>query len=385
MNLYVLIVLISVINILQNVADCKHSRISKKLTSAKIPPYPTNPKPLMYYVSKRLGTKLVRLIKNELLFINDMAVCFSFKEQRSEVKKIGINFYRSSTNKVKLSTSKKKPTKVYMKKSLAENYSQFLFFIGLSMGLIPEITRNDSSQYVKVFSNNILSSNLKYYKEKNYESKFIANSSFDVYSVMLSPPEFGSRKGKKAYTFKSHLAKYYKNSVEINSYFKFNDYRRLWYLHCSDKCKRKTDYCKHGGYPRNDCVYCHCPPFFYGDKCEKIVYDQKICSNKHQLFASSSKKQYSIRNMQSSCSFLIKSKNRKKVQFNILNLKYPQKTNCWEIGFLEIKYREDKGLTGLLLCGNRKNISFPSLSSKVIVLYSGFNFNVNLTFSYKEV
>uniref|UniRef100_A0A0N5B3V0 EGF-like domain-containing protein n=1 Tax=Strongyloides papillosus TaxID=174720 RepID=A0A0N5B3V0_STREA len=327
MNLNFLIVSISVINILQNVAESKQSSNSKKPTSAKIPPYPTSPKPLMYYVSKKLGTKLIRLIKNELLFINDIAVCLKFKEKRSEVKKIGINFYLSSTNKVKLSTSKKKPTKVYMRKSLADNYNQFLFFIGLSLGLVPELTRNDRSQYVKVFSNNILSSKLKYFKVKNYESKFLANSSFDVYSVMLSSPYFGSKKGKKAYRFKSHLAQYYENSVKINAYFKFNDYRRIWYLHCSDNCKGKINYCMHGGYPRNDGVYCHCPAFFYGDKCEKIVYDKKICSNKHELLASSFTKKYSIKNMGSSCSFLIKSKSGKRVQFNILKLKYSQTKN----------------------------------------------------------
>uniref|UniRef100_A0A0N5C8W4 Astacin domain-containing protein n=1 Tax=Strongyloides papillosus TaxID=174720 RepID=A0A0N5C8W4_STREA len=381
MNLSILIVLISVLSILPNVAESQSSNKSTKLTKTIIPPYPTSPNSIVYYTSNKLGDKLIQLIVRELLKLSQ-SICLKFQKQSSIANKIGINFYYSKTkNYVKLSDSVNKPTKVFLKKDIAENTNELLFFIGLALGLVPEITRKYSNLFVKVANDNISSSKLKYYQVKEYESKIKANSSFDHLSKMLSSPYFGSKNKEKTYTLKSNLAKYYEKIVYQTEFFSYNDIKRLWYLYC-DQCKKYD--CKNNGFYKYYCTRCDCPAPFTGNKCEKIQANDKSCSNTQELSASPVKNFHTLKNIQAPCSYLIKSPNGKRVKFEILYLNLSNRDACEKGYGVEVKYRNDKGAAGLVLCNNYANISFPSASSEVYLMFSDTG-NNNIRFSYSEV
>uniref|UniRef100_A0A0K0FI60 Astacin domain-containing protein n=1 Tax=Strongyloides venezuelensis TaxID=75913 RepID=A0A0K0FI60_STRVS len=430
MKLSFLVILISILYILQNVVESKKSKKSKlkKLTKEKdvsttikkksnknkpgkkpksvkrpkpksktkrkttfkpshkpgvqyISPYYTKQNSIKYYLDKQLESKFGAIIEKQTRYIS-FYTCLKIEKENFQSKKVDIDIAYCSKNYVKLSTKKGKPTKVCLNDNVTNN--EFLFYIGYALGLVPEITRNDSRLHVEVFEKNISSTSdyEKYYKVKKYSSTIIANSSFDYYSKMLSFPYFKSKdKEKRMYTFLSDLAKYYEKNVYITENFIFNDVKRLWHLYCSKECGPPD--CRNGGYFIHGCQKCSCPLPFYGEKCEKLYRNHISCGNTQEFIANSSKSFYTIQNASIVCFYSIKSKNGKKVHFNIENLYKPHVQDCNRNVILIVKYREDKGAGGLSLCGNYTNISFPPLSSEVYFIYSNIG-GGSLHFSIKE-
>uniref|UniRef100_A0A0N5BJW7 Astacin domain-containing protein n=1 Tax=Strongyloides papillosus TaxID=174720 RepID=A0A0N5BJW7_STREA len=350
MNLSFLIVLLSVLCILPNLGESKKKKPSQY--EHKIPPYPTKPSRVMYYVGNELGPEITRKI-DTLLTTLTIETCLYFERQNS----------------------KKYPLVI------AKNNRDFLFFIGLALGLVPEITRNDSRQYVEVFSNHISKSKLKYYQEKKYESKVLGNTSFDFYSKMIPSSTFGSKNKKKTYRLKADLSEYYEKSIDLPDTFSFNDIKRLWYYYCN-KCEDKPNNCQHGGYCKDSsCDKCKCPLPFIGDKCEKMLF-YKECHNMQHFTAYPHINYNTILGNHRDCYYSVKSKNGKKVQFEIFNLTLSRKNDCYGGVGLEVKYREDKGAEGLLLCDNYTNIRFPP-SSEIYLNFAGDGID-KIRFSYIE-
>uniref|UniRef100_A0A0K0FI59 Metalloendopeptidase n=1 Tax=Strongyloides venezuelensis TaxID=75913 RepID=A0A0K0FI59_STRVS len=381
MKLSLLLALISTLWFLQNLVESKKSSKKKILTLSRRSPYPIKPSFVSYFTKSDLGSKLIKSIDSILSDLSSF-ICLQFKKQKNLVKnKIGINFYsKKEYSKVELSSSGKKPTKVYLEKSINKN--DLLFYIGYALGLVPETTRNDSRLYVDVFEKNISPPNFeKYYKVKNYDSEVIASTSFDFYSKMLPSQKFKSVKGRLTYKFKGSLFQYYEKYVYNTEFFSFSDVKRLWYLYCSEKCEPLD--CRNGGYSINSCQKCRCPPPFTGEKCEKLNPNQRSCGNKQEFIATSYKSFYTIKNISTFCFYSIKSKNGKKVQFNIKYLNISHADDCSSGVVLSVKYRKDKSAGSLSLCGKYRNISFPPLSSEIYLSFIG-NGNDNLHFSIKE-
>uniref|UniRef100_A0A0N5CBA9 Astacin domain-containing protein n=1 Tax=Strongyloides papillosus TaxID=174720 RepID=A0A0N5CBA9_STREA len=383
MKLSLLLALILVLNILQNVADGKKSKKTKKPPPYKIPPYPIRPKPVMYYTHQEISHHIIHNIDETLKYLSQ-TTCLNFKKQNNSVKRIGINFYLQNFSKVELSTKKYKPTNVYLKDSIINDTRDLYFYMGLALGLVPEITRNDSIHYLEVLEENLSKTNFeKYYKVKKYGNKILASTSFDYYSMMLSSPFFKSENEDLTYIFKSYLSKYFIESVFTTEDFSYSDIKRLWYLHCSNKYRKKKK-CKHGGFYLEHLKKCECPLPFTGKECEKLFKNEESCGKTQEFLADSSQRNHTIKNIQSSCTYSIKSKKGKKVRFKIFNLNFTQRHLC-NIGFkLEVKYRKDKSATGLGLCDNYNDISFPPLSSEIYLVFNDEGSN-RLEFSYNEV
>uniref|UniRef100_A0A0K0F0H6 Astacin domain-containing protein n=1 Tax=Strongyloides venezuelensis TaxID=75913 RepID=A0A0K0F0H6_STRVS len=424
MNLSFLITLISVLYILQNVVESKtlnhlikhrggsitikqktsnkkagkkpkpKSTIKRKTTSKKTTtskashkhgtsyksPYYINQTTIKYYLDEKLVKKFYNLINQQTTHIGNRT-CLKIERQTNPKDKKDIDIGCCSKNWVKLSTKKGRPTKVCLKEDVTEK--ELVFYFGYALGLVPEITRNDSNLYVKVFENNILPTDYeKYYKVQKYSSEIIANSSFDYYSMMLSSQYFKSRKNdNKTYRFETNLGEYYEKTANISEFFTYNDLKRLWYLYCDKKCESLD--CKNYGYPDNKCEKCTCPSPFTGEKCDNHYLKSEDCGNTQEFIANSSKSFYTIENINLDCNYLIKSKNNKKVQFIVENLNISSEEDChYNFGSI-VKYREDRGAEGLFLCGNYTNISFPPLTSEVYLTIIG-NGNNSLEFSIQE-
>uniref|UniRef100_A0A0K0FTD0 Astacin domain-containing protein n=1 Tax=Strongyloides venezuelensis TaxID=75913 RepID=A0A0K0FTD0_STRVS len=357
------------------------SKPSHKPGASYKSPYYTKQNSIKYYLDKKLEKKFDMTINLQTSHISSYT-CLKIEKEKINSKKVDIYIASCSESWVKLSTKEGKPTKVCLKKDETEN--KLIFYFGYALGLVPEITRSDSNLHVKVLKENIspISDYEKYYKVQQYSSTIIANSSFDYYSKMFSSPYFKSKgKGKRTYTFLSDLGKYYEKTANMSGGFSHNDFKRLWYLYCNKKCTSLN--CTNYGYPIRSCKKCRCPSPFYGEKCEKLYRNHISCGNTQEFIANSSKSFYTIKNTNIICSYSIKSKNGKKVQFNIENLNKSHVQDCnWNVNLI-VKYREDKGAGGLSLCGNYTNISFPPLSSEVYLIYSGIG-RGSLHFSIKE-
>uniref|UniRef100_A0A0K0F0M4 Astacin domain-containing protein n=1 Tax=Strongyloides venezuelensis TaxID=75913 RepID=A0A0K0F0M4_STRVS len=418
MNLPFFIILISVLYILQNAVETKTlnqlikrrggiitviKKANKKKAGKKSKPKSTtkrkttskpSQKPgsyqspyyikqttIKYYLDEKLVKKFYKILDMQATDIG-ILTCLYVERQIRYSKTIDIDIARCSENWVKLSTKEGKPTKVCLKESATKN--EVLFYFGYALGLVPEITRYDSNLYVTVFKNNISPKTdyEKYYKVQQYGSAIIANSSFDYYSKMLSSQSFKSRKNKKrTYRFDTNLGEYYEKTANMSELFSYNDLKRLWYLYCDKECTSLN--CTNYGYPKNNCNGCICPSPIDGKYCDGLYENVYVCGDTQEFIANSSKSLYTIKNVNGECYYLIKSQGNKKVQLIVENLNISRAKDCQRNAGLTVKYREDRGADGLLLCGNYTNISFPSLTGRIYLTINGYG-NNSLSFSIKE-
>uniref|UniRef100_A0A0N5CHI4 Metalloendopeptidase n=1 Tax=Strongyloides papillosus TaxID=174720 RepID=A0A0N5CHI4_STREA len=349
------------------------------ITFKKVPPYPIMPNIVKLYISKSLDSEK---IYNQLFFLSYTS-CLDFHKQNTSNKHIGINFFSTQRkSKVILSTSLKRPTNVYLKKSVLHNEKHLAFYVGLALGLIPEVIRSDRNEHIKIHWKNILKSYKKYYKKEPYNEKYLTNTGFDFSSVMIYNPYYGSKNGKQ--TFVSKLYPYYEKVLNIFKHFSYNDIKRINYMYCGNIC-RKENQCLHGGYFIKTCDGCRCPLGFIGNKCENIDSEFDKCSPKNNFLAYSFKKNLLIKNISRFCMYSIKSKKGRKVRITILNTKLSKTNSCDKGIGMEIKYGKDKAAKGLLLCNNYKNIEIPAISSEIYIIFSDYYPNNLLKLSYNEV
>uniref|UniRef100_A0A0K0FCB2 Metalloendopeptidase n=1 Tax=Strongyloides venezuelensis TaxID=75913 RepID=A0A0K0FCB2_STRVS len=355
--------------------DCR-----KPVFKKQPPPYTKISNVINYYHPNYLDNQIfVRTF--DIIKAN---TCLDFQKANKSLKTIGINFYKAKRkNTIKLSASTKKSTKVFLKSKIYKNDRVLKYYIGLALGLIPELKRKDRDNDVKIFFGNILPPFKQYYKTNAYYHRIFKNTDFDFSSMMLYDSSYGKKyRGKP--TYKSKFYPYYERSLKLFQDFSFNDLKRLNYLYCYSNFT-KADECKNGGYFGRDRTVCECVYPFKGNNCETLVPNYPLCVKETILNATSTKKNKTITNKNKLCYFFIKAKPEKKIKMTILKFKTSNSNNCFGFPKLEIKYRRDKGARGLCLCENTKNIVLPALSNEIIMTFESFNSDDKLTFSYQQV
>uniref|UniRef100_A0A0N5BZ77 Metalloendopeptidase n=1 Tax=Strongyloides papillosus TaxID=174720 RepID=A0A0N5BZ77_STREA len=344
---------------------------------------------IKYYADSESITPVEYVLRD----MND-TLCITFIRQNNKIIDSGINFYKSNSKSYKsnsksdiiLRDSKSKPTDIYLKESdLKYNKnSLLLLYIGLALGLIPEIARYDRDNYVTVNSNNIDSKYISYYKKT--KSKTTYSTSFDYGSAMLLNSSFGSKNNKATYTYK--LSPHYDSTIGNNILFSHNDNKRINILYCSKKKCDKYRKCQHGSFPQKQCKRCICQQYFHGKLCEKLFSnDKKMCGNQQELKSySSSRKSLKKTNIRDICLYKLKStSNKKKVEVTVKSLVYDGNVPCDGRSGLFIYYRSDKSVSPLYLCKNSSNIVLPASSTTVyIAINSPFDVKSSFEISYKS-
>uniref|UniRef100_A0A0N5BSE6 ZnMc domain-containing protein n=1 Tax=Strongyloides papillosus TaxID=174720 RepID=A0A0N5BSE6_STREA len=345
------------------------------------PPYFYKLKIIKYYITERSA-----YTKSVLDYINffDNNTCITFKRMKQPLKKsIGINFHITTKNDIILSHSRAYPTNVYFNRKTKVNEKLVRFYIGLALGLIPECTRKDREQFVTTFFGNMSNSYKPYYKMlKEYNVSYYSTG-FDFSSSMLMPPTFGSKDSSKR-TYMSRLYPYYEDSLGLFNYFSFNDAKRVNNMFCSRVCK-KPSFCQNSGYLAKNCGICRCTYPFTSKQCQLYEKRGKDCGSIDRYFASSKLQTTKIEKINGRCYYFIKSNSKKKIEFTLSNLKLNNK-NTFDIHYcLEVRYQQDKGAKGLTFCKDVQNVKFPALSSEILIIFNGYNFNNKMEFSYKEI
>uniref|UniRef100_A0A0K0FHF1 Astacin domain-containing protein n=1 Tax=Strongyloides venezuelensis TaxID=75913 RepID=A0A0K0FHF1_STRVS len=137
---------------------------SKKASSKKLTELKTRlPHSIYYYVdnSTSYQNEIEYLISNI-----EAKVCIKFVKNKILINGRGINFLSTSNHSdIQLNNDPSKPTNIYLKVSDSNNKQLLPFFIGMALGMIPEITRYDRDKYVKVNLKNVKSSFMKFYKK----------------------------------------------------------------------------------------------------------------------------------------------------------------------------------------------------------------------------
>uniref|UniRef100_A0A0K0FGH2 ZnMc domain-containing protein n=1 Tax=Strongyloides venezuelensis TaxID=75913 RepID=A0A0K0FGH2_STRVS len=345
------------------------------------PPYFYKLKIIKYYITER--SQYTESVLNYIRFF-DNNTCITFQRMDKPLKKsIGINFYISTKNDIILSHTRTYPTKVYFNRKEKVNQKLVRFYIGLALGLIPECTRKDRSQFVTTFFGNVLNSYKPYYKMLNEYNVSYYTTGFDFSSSMLVSPTFGSKYNSKN-TYISRLYPYYEDSFRLFDNFSFNDAKRVNNMFCGRVCN-KPSYCVNGGYLAKDCTNCRCTYPFTSKKCQDYEKQGKYCGSIDKYFASSKLQTAKIEGVNGRCYYFIKSKSKKKIEFLISKLKFDNKNTFDSRYCLEVKYQQDKGARGLTFCKDVQNVKLPALSDEILIIFNSYDIDNRMEFTYKEV
>uniref|UniRef100_A0A0N5BPV8 Astacin domain-containing protein n=1 Tax=Strongyloides papillosus TaxID=174720 RepID=A0A0N5BPV8_STREA len=256
-------------------------------------------------------------------------------------EKIGIFFIITGGNDhVKLSNDESKVTYIGLREETYSDIFKIRFYVGLALGLIPEIQRIDRDRELQVHDNDINDAFKLFYRKSNYYYKFLKDTDYDFASATHFPTYFGSKGLNSTYI---PLQCQYKGMLKSNKHFVYSDLRKINSIYC--KCLKRNS-CKHGGYHhKKDCGKCTCPAMFIGDNCEKLIETKDKGCNEGQttLTAKDYIQEVTIENIKEDCYISIKAENSNKVvqifveDAKIFNIKgSPMNPRG------EIKYRKDK-------------------------------------------
>uniref|UniRef100_A0A0K0F3J0 Astacin domain-containing protein n=1 Tax=Strongyloides venezuelensis TaxID=75913 RepID=A0A0K0F3J0_STRVS len=354
-----------------------HVRYKRAMIVDKIPSYPTLPESIKYYVQ----FKEENPISMHLQFISNR-ICLSFSRQKKLVSKKGINFLKSiKKSDIKLPKKTSGSANIYLRSQDLKNIRLILHYIGLALGLVPEIQRFDRNRYLKIYWGNLNPIGLKYYKKKKHKTKHY--TSFDFGSIMLRSPTYGTIDQKIA--FKTNLYPYYDLLINKRDRFSHYDFKILANAYCKKKCPDR-EICKNGGYQASNCKECVCNRFFTGQSCEKILeHDSSICGSKQYFDASSTKGYLTAKNIKGPCYYWIKPKKNRNTKIVIKNVHFDGKVSCVDDKGLFIHYRKDKGVTPLCLFKDNENFTLPLLPNDVYIIFSGLGQNNSFSISYQAV
>uniref|UniRef100_A0A0K0FES5 Metalloendopeptidase n=1 Tax=Strongyloides venezuelensis TaxID=75913 RepID=A0A0K0FES5_STRVS len=261
--------------------------------------------------------------------------------------------------------------------------------VGHALGLLHEHCRTDRDNFVTIDFNNIktgLNGNFKIPTSVNYKNY---STHYDYGSIMhYNSYEFSTSYWRKVLTSKIHTE--YDRMMGQRSYMTFNDYKKINLLYCS-KCNKTGEkdkgkvVCLNGGYvDYKNCSRCICPFGYTGDLCSEIMKSDERCNT--TTFIANSTMFYHWIAGPYKCFFYIQAGEGKKIELGIYMSNSPYKSICTQDISHQIKYLEDKGTTGLLLCSWRYwPIQVKSESNTVLIYFNGNENNAFIQFGFKEV
>uniref|UniRef100_A0A0K0FSA6 Tolloid-like protein 2 (inferred by orthology to a human protein) n=1 Tax=Strongyloides venezuelensis TaxID=75913 RepID=A0A0K0FSA6_STRVS len=143
--------------------------------------------------------------------------------------------------------------------------------------------------------------------------------------------------------------------------------------------------CQNSGYVHyNNNGSCICPFGYTGKFCNEIMKSDERCNT--TTFNATSTVFYYWIAAYYDCYFHIKAGEGKKIELTIYMSNSPYRSICTQDISHQIKYLENKGTTGLLLCSWRYwPIQVKSESNTVLIYFNGDDNNAFIQFGFKEV
>uniref|UniRef100_A0A0N4Z5I4 Metalloendopeptidase n=1 Tax=Parastrongyloides trichosuri TaxID=131310 RepID=A0A0N4Z5I4_PARTI len=326
--------------------------------------------PIIYAIDKELNN---RTILSALNYISKHT-CMTFKNsENNSLKKAQVIFVKNDSCSSFIGKPKNNFSDIFLTKSCSIKFRSVIHEIFHMLGMYHEHQRYDRDNYVEIFNDSIPEE----WKDefiKKYSGKYFStfNFSYDYGSIMHYPS--GTTKGKDKIMLKVKNIDPYNKMIGQSIKPSFSDLRILNLYYCQKNCSFSKWDCKNGGYRHwKSCTRCVCPRGYGGFKCTDSVYlpRSKGC-NKQELEATDIINKL-IENGYKNCNYRIIAKPNENIYINLYSVKTENKTTCISKQGLEIRYLEDKGITGLCLCGSYYDIQIISPSNEVYIEYYGLH------------
>uniref|UniRef100_A0A0K0FQJ6 Metalloendopeptidase n=1 Tax=Strongyloides venezuelensis TaxID=75913 RepID=A0A0K0FQJ6_STRVS len=321
--------------------------------------------PVIYHIHKDIKDQTI--IKKALTHLEHYT-CIKFKSYSEQTRENGITFLLGSELDVKKGPYGKKLAHVYLTQECYKHLGCVKHMLGRAFGLHYETARYDRYHYIKILWKNIEKKSKKIFSMvKGFKSRYF-NTAFDYGSIMMPNITEGAKPGKKSYRTKG--SKLYENMVGQRGEFSFNDLKKINDVFCGGRCSPK-------------CGACECPTGYSGKYCEKLAASQGDCG-KRFLFAKKREQTLTIKGTPK-CVIGFYSRPRTNLALVVKKVKTTKLTPCIDNKGIEIKYRHDKGATGLVFCGTYSNVVIKPTFSRAVMIYYSHNKDDMISLTYREV
>uniref|UniRef100_A0A0N4ZM59 Metalloendopeptidase n=1 Tax=Parastrongyloides trichosuri TaxID=131310 RepID=A0A0N4ZM59_PARTI len=255
------------------------------------------------------------------------------------------------------------------------------YLVGYALGLTDQHTREDRYKYVKINFQNIIPRGEKAFQIYYEDIATSYGMQYDFGSLFNYCPRQYSTNSKNTI---EPIFEPYLGMMGQKQTYSFNDYKLLNFYYCRELMNPKI-VCENGGYSDpNRKNFCKCPHGYRGKRCEELKGSDLSC-NDIELTADSKKiKTLKIDGIKN-CVYRITAQNGYKIQLELITVNTKKNSVCMKNRGLEVKYREDKGVVGLCLCGFYENIKLKSEIRDVLVLYTGLKEDNKVVIKYKAL
>uniref|UniRef100_A0A0K0F1K8 Zinc metalloproteinase n=1 Tax=Strongyloides venezuelensis TaxID=75913 RepID=A0A0K0F1K8_STRVS len=318
--------------------------------------------PILYYVSQKVdASKIEKALKN---IENETCIRFKKTENKSQDKP-GLFYFNDGDCYSSIG-------RLYDHKlqeiSIAENCDTIGTIIHETMhalGSHHEQSRADRNDYLTVLMSNV---------EEGFENNFFKTDFSDTISYDV-PYDYGSDMHYRTNAFSKNgeptmlpTDPLYKKTIGVDAGLSFLDAKLLNKHYCMDKCTKSIT-CYNGGYvDPNNCLKCKCISGFEGNDCSKMPDDSMECGDAvHEVEKNKTVRLY--KRGKGDCIYHIKSKTNSTLKIIVNEITYYPgfKSTCNLDNSVEIKYYNDKSVTGALFCLSEKNKTITAQGHHVIV------------------
>uniref|UniRef100_A0A0N5C2U2 Metalloendopeptidase n=1 Tax=Strongyloides papillosus TaxID=174720 RepID=A0A0N5C2U2_STREA len=236
-----------------------------------------------------------------------------------------------------------------------------------ALGIDHEHSRIDRNYYVSILLENVDESQIDDFRITSTRDSNTFGLSYDYGSIMHYDMYSHSKNKKPTIIPKYNL---YKKTIGQIKELSFLDIKTLNLLYCKSKCSSFVIICHNNGYVNpNSCDRCICIEGFIGYNCLNFVENIPICGKSKYLA------QYFPQKISAggivNCKYYLMTQKRAKIMIKIrfTSIHPHRRKICSPKNTLEIKYWEDKAVTGARFCGVNKNVVFYSYSNIVIIYF----------------
>uniref|UniRef100_A0A0N4Z441 CUB domain-containing protein n=1 Tax=Parastrongyloides trichosuri TaxID=131310 RepID=A0A0N4Z441_PARTI len=142
--------------------------------------------------------------------------------------------------------------------------------------------------------------------------------------------------------------------------------------------------CRVGGYPNpKNCNVCKCPRFYTGTYCQSILKSSPGCGNA-RLTAVSTPKMLTLGGIKS-CYVELVVPQGSKIRMTITEANLARSFVCEPNNGLEVKYLNDKAVSGIMYCGTIRNKNVVSESNNIVMRFVGKSGYHNVKIRYQKV